>query len=67
MSKTKKAFPIRESLLCFIHDVFENGCHAELVEAWWVGLSARVFDRLRLTGPLLLFLSSESNGFKHST
>jgi hypothetical protein len=29
--------------------------HAELVEAWWAGLYARVFDRLRLTNPLLAF------------
>lgn len=32
----------------------ENGCHAELVEAWRVGLCARGFDELRLTG--LFFL-----------
>jgi hypothetical protein len=27
-----------------------KGCHAELVEAWWAGLSARSFDKLRMTG-----------------
>jgi hypothetical protein len=28
----------------------KTGCHGEPVEPWWVGLSARVFNRLRLTG-----------------
>jgi hypothetical protein len=32
----------------------KEGCHAELVEAWWAGLYTRVFDRLRLTGPFLI-------------
>jgi hypothetical protein len=31
----------------------KEGCHAELVEAWWVGLCARPFDKLRVTGPSL--------------
>jgi hypothetical protein len=29
-------------------------CHAELVEAWWGGLCARSFDKLRMTGLLLV-------------
>ena len=36
--------------------LFHKGrCHAEPVEAWWVGLCARSFDGLRMTAlPLLL-------------
>ena len=34
------------------HDNLKNGCHTEPVEVWRAGLCTRVFDRLRLTGPL---------------
>jgi len=30
--------------------IYLPACHAELVEAWWAGLYARSFDKLRMTG-----------------